>query len=129
MNSSRQRILLVGWDAADWQIIRPLLDAGALPNLKRLVEAGTSGNLGTLRPVLSPMLWNSIGTGKLADAHGILGFSHVDPKTGAVRPFSSTARKVKAIWNILSQQGWRCNVVNWMASHPAERVNGVAVSE
>jgi len=27
----RQKLLLVGWDSADWKIIHPLLDAGELP--------------------------------------------------------------------------------------------------
>lgn len=125
----KKKILLVGWDAADWEIIRPLLDSGAMPNLQRLIEGGTMGNLNTLRPVLSPILWNSISTGKRADQHGILGFVQVDPASGKVRPSGTMNRQVKAVWNILSQEGWRCHVVNWLASHPAEKINGVSVSE
>ena len=49
MNTPR-RLLLVGWDSADWQIIRPLLDAGKLPTVKWLVEGGCSGNLTTVLP-------------------------------------------------------------------------------
>ena len=26
--SARPRVLLIGWDAADWQVIHPLVDAG-----------------------------------------------------------------------------------------------------
>ena len=26
-----KRILLIGWDAADWKIITPMLDAGLMP--------------------------------------------------------------------------------------------------
>ncbi len=37
-----QKLLFVGWDAADWEMIHPLLDAGRMPNLKRLVEEGPS---------------------------------------------------------------------------------------
>ncbi|MDQ6654322.1 MAG: alkaline phosphatase family protein [Verrucomicrobiota bacterium] len=59
-----QKLLLVGWDAADWQLIHPLMDAGRMPHLKRLVESGVIGNLLTLQPVLSPILWTSIATGK-----------------------------------------------------------------
>ena len=50
------KALLLGWDAADWKIISPLMDAGEMPNLKRFVENGVAGNLSTLYPVLSPML-------------------------------------------------------------------------
>lgn len=61
-----KKLLLIGWDAADWQMIQPLMDAGKMPTLKRLVDKGVSGNLATIRPVLSPMLWTSIATGKRA---------------------------------------------------------------
>ena len=85
MNDRRRRLLLVGWDSADWKIIHPLLDAGELPGVARLVERGTSGNLATLEPQLSPMLWTSIATGKMAYHHGVPGFTEVDPGTGAVK--------------------------------------------
>ena len=61
---TEKKILLIGWDAADWKIISPLMDAGKMPNLEHLVERGVMGNLSTLYPELSPMLWTSIATGK-----------------------------------------------------------------
>jgi predicted AlkP superfamily phosphohydrolase/phosphomutase/tetratricopeptide (TPR) repeat protein len=122
------RVLLIGWDAADWKHINPLLDRGLMPNLDRLINNGVMGNIGTLQPVLSPMLWNSIATGKTADKHGILDFSELDPHTGRARPVSSTSRKVKAIWNILMQSGFNANVIGWFAGHPAEPLNGISIS-
>ncbi len=128
MERLAKRVALVGWDAADWKVIHPLLDAGLMPNLRKLVESGSMGNIASLDPCMSPLLWTSIATGKTADLHGIHGFAEPDPVTGDVRPITSTSRKVKALWNILSQSGLRSVVVNWFASHPAEPVNGVVVS-
>ncbi|MCA9242968.1 MAG: alkaline phosphatase family protein [Phycisphaerales bacterium] len=122
-----KRVLLVGWDAADWQVMSPLLDAGKMPALNGLVERGVMGNIATLQPCLSPILWTSIATGKQADKHGVLGFVEPDG-AGGVRHASSTTRETKAIWNILSQSGLRAHVVGWYASHPAEPINGVCVS-
>ena len=118
-NPSREtrstKVLLIGWDAADWQHVHPLLEAGKLPTLEGMINDGVMGNLGTLKPVLSPMLWNTVATGKLPDKHGIHGFVEPDPIHGGVRPCASTSRKTKAIWNILTQQGMRSNVVGWWA--------------
>lgn len=125
---AKKKVLLIGWDAADWEHIDPLLDAGELPTLKRFIEGGVRGNLATLEPVLSPMLWNSVATGKLAEKHGIHGFIEPDPVNGGVRPYTSTSRKCKAIWNILTQEGYRSNIVGWWASHPAEPINGCIVT-
>lgn len=123
-----QKVLLIGWDSADWKIINPLLEAGLMPTLDCLINEGVMGNIGTLVPALSPILWNSIATGKLAPKHGILGFVEPRPNGSGIRPVTSTSRKCKAIWNILSQAGLRSNVVGWFASHPAEPIKGVCVT-
>jgi predicted AlkP superfamily phosphohydrolase/phosphomutase/Tfp pilus assembly protein PilF len=124
-----KKVLLIGWDAADWKLINPLLDQGLMPTLDDFVNRGVMGNLATLRPILSPMLWNSIATGKRPDKHGILGFMEPDPQTGGVRPTTSTSRKVKALWNILTQRGYKTHVLGWFAGHPAEPINGISVSD
>lgn len=123
-----KKLLIVGWDAADWKLIDPLLAQGRLPNVKRLIDSGVRGQLRTLEPRLSPLLWNSIATGKRADKHGILNFVEPESTGGGIRPSTSTSRKTKALWNILSQSGLRTNVVSWYASHPAEPIRGVCVS-
>ncbi|MGC3960531.1 MAG: alkaline phosphatase family protein [Verrucomicrobiota bacterium] len=125
---AKPRVLLIGWDAADWKVIQPLLDAGQMPNLARLITGGVHGNIATLYPVLSPMLWTSIATGKRAYKHGIHGFSEPLPDGSGVRPITLLSRQTKAVWNILNQNSYRSLVVGWWPSHPAEPINGVMVS-
>ena len=122
------KILLIGWDGADWEHINPLLEQGLMPTFQRFLEQASWGNLATLQPVLSPMLWNSVATGKHAHKHGIHGFIEPDEVNGGIRPYTSTARKTKAIWNIFTQSGLRSNVVGWWASHPAEPIDGTIVT-
>lgn len=124
-----QKLLLIGWDAADWQMIHPLVDAGRMPNLARLLETGVMGNLLTLQPILSPILWTSVATGKRGYQHGVTGFVEPTPDGMALRPTASSTRRCKAIWNILSEAGKRCHAVGWYASHPAEVINGCYVSQ
>jgi predicted AlkP superfamily phosphohydrolase/phosphomutase/Flp pilus assembly protein TadD len=121
--------LLIGWSAADWQVINPLLESGRMPHLERLLTRGVMGNLSSLWPPQSPLLWNSVSTGARADRHGILGWAEPDADSGELRPIASTSRQVKAVWNILNQQGLRPNVVGWSASHPSEPIIGVYISE
>ncbi len=120
--------MLIGWDAADWKVIRPLLEKGEMPNLAHLIASGVHGNLATIYPPLSPMLWTSIATGKRAYKHGIHGFSEPLPDGSGVRPITLLSRKTKALWNILNQTGHRSIVVGWWPSHPAEPINGAMVS-
>lgn len=125
---SPKRVLLVGWDAADWQLIHPLVERGLMPTLAGMMQRGVWGNLATIRPILSPLLWNTIATGKRPDQHGVLGFTEPDTDGLTVRPTASVSRRCKALWNILTQCGLRSRVVGWYASHPAEPIEGVMVS-
>jgi len=126
---AKRRVVLVGWDAADWRVIRPLMDAGKMPNVQHLVETGATGQIATLHPPLSPMLWTSIATGVRPFKHGILGFSEPTADGSGVQPVTNLSRKVKALWNILSQSDLRSVVIGWWPSHPSEPINGAMVSD
>lgn len=124
-----RKLLLVGWDGADWELADPLMESGQLPQLRRLVETGAHGPLASVPPYLSPMLWNSMATGMRPHRHGILGFAGVSANGERVRPATSRDRKGPAFWNMLSAKGMPNHVVSWFASHPAEKIDGVCVSE
>jgi hypothetical protein len=59
---SGDRVLLIGLDAATWTVMRPLMAAGDLPNLKALVDRGWSGTLMSIEPTLSPVLRTTIAS-------------------------------------------------------------------
>ena len=62
IQTANTKVLLIGWDAADWKIIHQLVDAGKMPHMAGFIEEGVIGNLATLYLELSPMLWPSIAT-------------------------------------------------------------------
>ncbi len=127
MNQKR-KLLLIGWDGADWKVINPMIEKGLLPNLEKLVNEGCMGNLATMDPPFSPMLWTSIATGKRPYKHGVMGFNEPDPDGINIRPVLSLSRKCKAIWNILTQKGYKTHTAGWWPSHPAEPINGISLS-
>jgi predicted AlkP superfamily phosphohydrolase/phosphomutase/tetratricopeptide (TPR) repeat protein len=125
----RKKVLLIGWDAADWKVINPLMDQGKMPNVERLVNQGSMAHLTTLHPPLSPMLWTSIATGKRPFKHGIHGFSEPTADGMGVQPVTNLSRRCKAVWNILNQNDLKSVVIGWWPSHPAEPINGVMLSD
>ncbi|MEX0998199.1 MAG: alkaline phosphatase family protein [Flavobacteriaceae bacterium] len=125
----KNKLLLIGWDGADWKIIGPLLAKGLMPSLKKLIDNGVYGNMSTMNPPYSPMLWSTVATGKTPDKHGVLGFVEVVPNQKALRPVTANSRNTRAIWNILHHNGYKSNLVGWWPSFPAEPVNGVVVSD
>lgn len=124
-----KKLLLVGWDAADWKVIDPLLARGEMPVLASVLAGGVRGNLSTIQPPFSPMVWTSIATGVRPVKHGILGFTEPAPDGLSIRPVSNLGRRTKALWNILHQNGRRSIVAGWWPSHPAEPINGAMVSD
>ena len=125
----KSKVLLIGWDAADWKIIGPLLAKGQMPSLKKLIEKGVYGNMATMNPPYSPMLWSTVATGKTPDKHGVLGFLELIPDLKGVRPVTVKSRKSRALWNIFHNQGLKSNLVGWWPSFPAEPINGVVVTD
>ncbi|OLC56273.1 MAG: hypothetical protein AUH92_00565 [Acidobacteria bacterium 13_1_40CM_4_69_4] len=129
MADTKIKIAILGLDAADWEIIDPLMAKGQLPNLARLKSRGAWGNIKTMTPALSPLLWTSVATGKPPEEHGIIDFLVKDSKTGREVPVPSRWRKVKALWNIFSDAGRSSAFIAWWATWPAEPVNGWMVSD
>ncbi len=129
VSDTKTKIAILGLDGADWQIIDPLIAKGQLPNLARLKARGAWGNMKSMFPMLSPLLWTSVATGMPPEAHGIIDFLVKDAKTGRSVPVSSRWRKVKALWNIFTDAGKTSAFVGWWATWPAEPVNGYMVSD
>lgn len=122
-------VIWIGLDGLDREILDRLSSQGKMPNWTRLVAEGYSSRLKSFMPLLSPIIWNTVATGVGPDVHRVLDFQEVDPKTGQRVPISGFSRAVPAIWNTASAAGKTVAVVGWWATHPAEEVNGVFISD
>src|SRR5712692_2196546 len=125
----RSRVLVLGLDGMDPQVVDLLMAEGKMPNFAKLRQDGAYGRLVSSPPLLSPIIWTTIATGKPPDQHGIGHFVAVNEKTGEQLPVTSQMRRVKALWNILSDGRRRVDVVGWWATWPAESVHGTIVSD
>ncbi len=123
------RVVVVGWDGADWSLLDPLLREGRLPHLKALLEKGVEARLETYRPRASPLLWTTMATGLTPPEHGVVDFQEFDVATGSSLPISGRSRTGPAIWNVASAKGLTSGVVGWWATWPAEAVKGFFVSD
>lgn len=124
-----ERLVFVGLDGLDWVLLDRLIGEGRCPTFARLKRTGAWAELASHAPVLSPLIWTSMGTGRRPEAHGVLDFVVRDPATGEDTPITNGFRRVHAFWNVLSYVERKVHVVNWWATYPAEPINGVMVSE
>ena len=87
------RVLLIGWDGADWRILDPLLEAGALPNLSGLIARGGRAVLGSVLPIHSWSAWPSFLTGVAPADHGV--YDILESREGTRRHFPVSFRSIR----------------------------------
>ncbi len=123
-------VRLIGLDGATWNVIIPEVRMGKLPNIGQTVRRGVSASLASIEPMKSPRIWTSIATGKTPEKHGIVDFTQMVTVNGESkkRLVTSNVRKVKALWEILSDLQISSSFVAWWASWPAEPAKGPIVS-
>jgi predicted AlkP superfamily phosphohydrolase/phosphomutase len=85
-----QKVMVLGMDGLDPQLLRKFMDAGQLPNFARLAQQGGMVPLTTSNPPQSPVAWSNLITGLNPGGHGIFDFIHRDPATMA--PYLSTSK-------------------------------------
>ncbi len=127
-----QRLLLLGMDGLDGHILHPLLDAGRLPHLSRLIDHGVIAALAVPQPALASLLWTTAATGHWPPRHGILHhrFPDSDDPTGKRDlPAGFAGRQVPALWELAAEAGLRTHVIGWPATQPAERIKGVFLAD
>src|SRR6266851_7710093 len=78
-------IAIIAVDGADWQAVDPLIAEGRLPAFAALKAAGAVGTMRPEPPLLSPIIWTTIITGRRPGVHGVLDFM-VDHPGGAQPP-------------------------------------------
>lgn len=100
-----------------------------MPKLSSLIEVGVSGNLAPVQPLVGPMLWTSLATGKRADKHGICSLLEPLPGNAGYRPVTRTSRQCQTIWNILSAAEMKSHIIGWPVTSPAEPINGTIISD
>ncbi|HEV8580052.1 MAG TPA: alkaline phosphatase family protein [Thermoanaerobaculia bacterium] len=71
------KVVFVGFDGADWRVIRPLMKKGELPAFAGLVRSGATGDLATIHDSNSAVIWASIYTGEKPELHGVLDFYRI----------------------------------------------------
>ncbi|WP_049899973.1 alkaline phosphatase family protein [Halococcus agarilyticus] len=118
--------LLVGIDAACEPVLDRLADAGAdLPNLRAVLEGGTSGSLESQVPPWTASAWPSLYTGTNPGKHGVFGFLDFDGYDWDV--VNATDVKERALWELLDSQGLSSVVVNVPVTDPPRAFDGALV--
>lgn len=120
-------LLVLGLDGATFDVIHPLVAAGKLPNLARLMERGAWAPLRSTTPPVTFPAWSSFLTGLEPGRHGLFDFTQKLPGAYRIRFANATDRRGSSLFARISQAGGRVLVLGVPATFPPEAVEGLLV--
>jgi predicted AlkP superfamily phosphohydrolase/phosphomutase len=120
-------VLVLALDGATFDVIRPLVEKGLLPNLGRWLKEGHSSDLASTTPPVTFPAWSSFMTGLRPAEHGIFDFTQKQFGAYRLRFINSTHREGASIFGRVSQAGASALVLGLPATHPPEEVDGLLV--
>jgi predicted AlkP superfamily phosphohydrolase/phosphomutase len=122
------KVLVIGLDGVTFDLLGPWIDAGELPNLRRLMQQGTSGTLRSTLPPISSSSWSSFATGVNPGKHGLVDFVYPGADSYKVSMVNATSRRTRALWNWLNDAGYTVGLLGIPTTYPPEPVDGFMIS-
>jgi predicted AlkP superfamily phosphohydrolase/phosphomutase len=120
----RKRLLVLGLDCASPDLIFREFNA-ELPTLRGLMQQGTWGVLNSSIPCITVPAWASMTSSRDPGVLGVYGFrNRADWSYNALTTADSRAVSVPRVWNILSDAGKTCLVMNVPQTYPVQPING-----
>ena len=124
-----ERLLIIGWDGADWEILDDLIERGHLPNVADMQLHGAHGALRSTIPSHSWAAWSTFLTGVNCGMHGVYDFAERRP--GELRseiPVSSDSIRATTFLERLSEAGHDVRAANIPVTFPPIPVKGRMIS-
>lgn len=119
---AKSRVMIVGVNGMELDIIRPLLLKGQMPNLASVISKGAYGKLRTVSAPNCPRVYSTLFTSTDPDEHGVTGFV-----VGGITANTHMLRE-EPIWSMLSKSGISIGMANVPATFPVMPVNGYMIS-
>jgi predicted dehydrogenase/predicted AlkP superfamily phosphohydrolase/phosphomutase len=125
----KPRLLFIGLDAGDTDLIERWCREGVLPNISQMRSRGTWARMRTTAEVVHVSAWPSIFTGAAPDEHGLYHAYVMQPGIQSpVRPRPDQS-PVPFLWKLLSDRGKRCIVMDAFMTCPLQNFNGTQIVE
>lgn len=126
---SRERILLIGLDSADAELVEGWMQSGAMPNFARLRQQGQWGNLGTTAEVMHVSAWPTLYTGATPGHHGMYHAYQVRAGEQHIRRTEPDWCALPPFWKHLDDAGRKCIVFDAFMDYKLPDFKGKQILE
>jgi predicted AlkP superfamily phosphohydrolase/phosphomutase len=123
------KVLCIGADALDKDLVIAMSEAGRLPTFRRLLEAGAWTFTRNPPGLFVGALWPSFATGLSPSRHGRYCYRQLAPGTYEMRRFLSSDIRGVPFWTTLSEQGRRVAVIDVPKTTVSRDLNGIQVAD
>ena len=122
------RVILIAWDGADWRILDPLLEQGALPNLQALIDRGQKDVLRSTVPTHSWSAWPSFLTGVDPVDHGVYDILETVPGTHKQYPVTYRSIKARTFLDDLTAANKKMLLLDVPLTFPPPELDGTLIA-
>lgn len=123
-----KKVFILGFDGATFDIMMPMIQAGKLPTLGKIIKGGAHCILNSTVLTNSAPAWTSFATGKNPGKHSISGFTRLMPGSYQLTLLKGSDVQGKTMWEILGEDGRQSIVMNIPMTYPPKKMNGLLVS-
>ena len=128
MKIENKKLIIIGIDGGTWKVLRPLINAGKLPNLAQIINNGIHGDLQSTFPPSTIPAWLSMATGKNPGKLGVFDFMTKNEKDFSGKVIhSSEFKRNNTYWDLLNRYGYRTYLINHPLLYPYYDIDGVMV--
>jgi predicted AlkP superfamily phosphohydrolase/phosphomutase len=120
--------IVLGLDGANWNLLEPWLDEGALPNIESLRDGGVATDMQSCLPPVTCPNWRCYSTGKNPGKLGVYWWERIDTEERTLSTPNSRTFASADFWDYLNDDGRSVGVVNLPMTYPPFDVDGFMVA-
>src|ERR1700733_2682679 len=118
----KPRVVVIGVNGMELDVIRPLLLQNKMPNLSSVIKKGAYGKLRTVSAPNCPRVYSTLFTSTKPEENGVTGFV-VGGSTA-----NTNMLKQEPLWSMLSKHGVTVGMANVPATFPVMAIDGYMIS-
>lgn len=120
--------IVLGLDGANWNLLKPWINSGDLPNIASLIENGIAKDMESCLPPTTCPNWRCYTTGKNPGKLGVFWWERINTESQTLETPNSRSFKSSNFWDYFNAAGYSTGIMNIPMTYPPYDVDGFMIS-